>query len=62
MTIKVSVKNDDSRENAIIEAVAVSAGTVRDNPGAPKQLKGGESAEFHVHSGQDLRISEIRNG
>ncbi len=66
MTISVTVTNSDSREKAIIAVSTVPHGaTVAEqaNPAHPRtELKGGESREFMVHSGQSLIISEVQNG
>ena len=63
MTIKVSVKNEDSRETAIVAVSAISVATGEVDSSVPdKQLKGGESCEVYVHSGQKIVVEEIRNG
>jgi hypothetical protein len=58
MTIKVVVKNDDTRENAIIAVDVVSDGGSQ----SCRELKGGESGEFYIHSGNTIVINEIQNG
>lgn len=59
LTIKVVVLNGDSREDAVIQVETM----VNDLPSNhPKELKGGESAEFWVHSTQQLRVVEVKNG
>lgn len=65
MTIKVTIKNEDSRETATICVQVCSRTHQQDglhlvNPtGQLKSLKGGESLEQWVHSSQDLHIQEI---
>ena len=59
MTIKVTVKNDDPRETAVISVAecAVHGGM---NPKIRSvDLKGGESTEVWVHSGQRIDIREV---
>ena len=62
MTIQIGVINKDSRENAIVAVkVQTPAGEpVSGNPDT--ELKGGESCDKYVHSGQRLVVEEIENG
>jgi hypothetical protein len=63
MTIKVTVTNSDPRETAIIsvgEWGTANKEFVADTPPVEhKKLKGGESAEVWVHSGQYLIVKEV---
>lgn len=59
MTIKLIVKNDDSRENAIVEVKRVlEHGGIE----TVKKLKGGESTDVYIHEGVQVTIDEIQNG
>jgi hypothetical protein len=61
MTIKVTVTNSDSRETAVIgvaEWQSSQSGGFDKPPIEPKYLKGGESCEVWVHSGQYLIVKE----
>lgn len=60
MTISVKVLNNDSRSSAVI---SVETQDTEGNPvpGVPaKELPGWTSAEFTVHSGQQLQVKEVR--
>lgn len=59
MTIKVTIKNEDSRESAIINVTQEY-----DNSGnaLATNLKGGESIERHLTADSKLSITEIQNG
>lgn len=63
MTIKIEVKNLETRSTAIL-AVAVEANNValrsRENLRPPTELKAGEVREFYVHASQHLRIWEVQ--
>ena len=59
MTIQVTIKNADSRETAVIEVVTLDPRSGFQNNGGKQRLKGGESADFYVHSVQSLEIKEI---
>lgn len=63
MTIRLKIENLDSRENAIVEVRKLDAvsGTSSSSQTFP-QLKGGESCEEYVHSGQKLEVVEVQNG
>lgn len=60
MTIRVTVKNEDSGENRVISVQQL------DDKGEPisgiaaKELKGGESCENHVHSTNQLLVREVK--
>lgn len=59
MTIKLTIKNDDSRETAIVAVERLF------ESGAPElvgEIKGGESVEAWVHDGVTIVINEIQNG
>jgi hypothetical protein len=62
MTIKVTVTNSDPRETAVIavsEWQTANKPMMPDTPPIePKRLKGGESCEVWVHSGQYLIVKE----
>ena len=62
MTIRVTIKNEDSRETAVIGVQTVDASTRMASPDTEKKLKGGESTDTYVHSGQDVYIREVQNG
>ncbi len=63
MTIRVKIKNDDSRETAIVGVSTISVSGSVEGQGQPAvPLKGGEEKEFWVHSGQKLEVAEIQNG
>lgn len=62
MTIRMTIKNEDSRETAVVEVKALN-NDLQDIPGTTKHiLKGGESCEIYVHSHNNYFIKEIRNG
>jgi len=58
MTIKVTVTNSDNRESAVIK-VQTEQGNGKPSATPDRELKGGESAEFWVHSSQELHITEV---
>lgn len=64
MTIRVTIKNEDSRENAIVVVKTLNKGVKSllpiANPGS--ELMGGESKELYVHDGQSVIIEEVKNG
>lgn len=68
MTIAVTIKNEDDRENAIIGVQCCGCdehGNI--DPAVlvechKTELKGGESHECHVHSGCQIVVTEIQNG
>lgn len=57
MTIQVSIKNEDSRETAVI-SVSVE-NEVTGNRGASTLLKSGESTSMYVYKGNNLVIEEV---
>lgn len=67
MTIRVTVKNEDSRESAVIGVTVQhinSAGVVCGGM-SEVELKGGsedsgESEQFNVHTGQQVLVRELR--
>lgn len=63
MTIKVTVKNEDTRETAIIGVRQMGKTGIQMEPdsqnGPRVELKGGESTEVYVHSHQYLVVDEI---
>ena len=65
LTIKVTIKNEDTRESPFIEVEVCSRAHQNDglqlvNPtGQTKVLRAGESMEQWVHSHQDLHIREV---
>ena len=72
MTISVTVKNEDSRANAIIEVISVDTYLPKDKDGNPHSshiytqshalLKGGESKQVYVTNTMSLKIIERQNG
>jgi hypothetical protein len=63
MTIKVTVKNEDTRDTAVIGVRQMNSSNEpfrSDTQNGPtKELKAGESAEVWVHSGQYLIVREV---
>lgn len=61
MTIRMKIKNEDSRETAIVAAWTESTG---DKPvqNTIVKLKGGEETELYVWSGQRIVVEEVQNG
>jgi hypothetical protein len=62
MTIRLTIKNEDSRENAIVQVYGLSADSGLPMGENAKLLKGGESTEVYIHSGKKYTITEIQNG
>jgi hypothetical protein len=72
MTIHVTIKNEDSRANAVIEVLSVDSytGRVANGDPLPSQvyttsqaiLKGGESVKVYVTSTMKLEVIERQNG
>jgi len=68
MTIKVTITNADVGETRIIEVrnVAHDLSALDLDPRTDyanrRQLKGGESADFYVHSAQSIVVREVQNG
>lgn len=69
MTIHVTVKNEDSRESAVIgvraQGVASDGTPIADSNGPETELKGGpdgsgESKEILVYTGQQVVVRELR--
>lgn len=61
MTIKVSVKNEDTRDGAVVVVKSVSVATGESESAVPaKELNAGESTEAYVHSGQRIVVEEVR--
>ncbi len=60
MTIRVTVKNEDTGDKRVISVAQLNAdGTA--NPGSPaKELKGGESCEYHLHDSNQVVVKEVR--
>ena len=59
MTIRVSIKNEDSRETAVVGVQQQGLdGSIAGQP-PEKALKGGESAELFVHDSQRVMVREI---
>jgi hypothetical protein len=59
MTIKVTIKNEDYRENAVIKVVSIDPKTGFRIAGVERQLTAGESEEFYVYIGQSLEVGEV---
>lgn len=59
MTIKLTIKNDDTRETAV---VAVERLFEAGNTELVGEIKGGESVEVWVHNGVTVVVNEIQNG
>lgn len=60
MTIRLTIKNEDTREKAIVAVVSKDAAS-----GLPieyKQLHAGESTVVYVHPTKEISIKEIQNG
>lgn len=62
MTIRVTIKNEDQGENRVITAVTTNVDGTDQSGATAKDLRGGESAEMWVHSGQNIVIKEKLNG
>ncbi len=72
MTINVSIKNEDSRANAIIEVISTDTYRPYDREGnvmfstvrtqSEAVLKGGESKTVYVTSTMKLEVIERQNG
>ena len=59
MTIKLTVTNDDTRENAVVEVKRhFDNGLVE----TIKKLKGGESTTVWIHRDVKVVVEEIQNG
>ncbi len=62
MTIRISVKNLDSRETAVV-AVSCRGTDGEPVPGAPvNELRGGQECLVYVHNQQSLHVEEISSG
>jgi len=62
MTIRVTIKNEDSRDKAIVSVSQLNGDGTPQSGTVETQLKGGESCEKYVHSGQQLLVKEVQNG
>jgi hypothetical protein len=72
MTIHVTIKNEDSRANAVIEIIKIDDYRPADRVGTPAQsirtftseglLKGGESKTVMIYHDNKLEIIERQNG
>lgn len=63
MTIKVKVSNLDTREDAVVLAFAADPETGEAIIGGKAvELKGQESTDIYVHSGQSIVVKEMQNG
>lgn len=59
MTIRISIKNEDSGENRVILVRQLNADG-SEIPGiSGKKLKGGESTENYVHSTNQILVTEV---
>jgi hypothetical protein len=61
MTIKVIIKNDDTRDTAVISVTTmnIGAGEPDHRAGPPYSLAAGASADLWVHSHQYLIVREV---
>lgn len=62
MTIRINIKNEDNRENAIISVEQVYYTNAFKNYNPPQNLKGGESTEVYLHNDIKIIIKEVQNG
>lgn len=62
MTIQLNIKNEDTREGAIVDVCNCNPDGTDMPGGATHQLKAGEDCTVHVHSGQAVRIQEKAAG
>ena len=62
MTIRIMVKNEDSRDTAVVVVKSVNLDGSEIAGMLDNELKGGESCDRYVHSTQQLVVKEIRNG
>lgn len=56
MTIEVTIKNNDSRESAVISVEETT------NPNYAKLLKAGESVSLYVHDGNEIVVKYAQEG
>lgn len=60
MTIRVSVKNDDTRQEAKVLAFAADPETgLAIAGGKSVELHAGEACDIYVHSGQSIVVKEV---
>ena len=63
MTIRIEIKNDDNRDNALVvvktQARLAPDAQFMDVPGLEKRLHGQEKAVFWVHGNQRLIVEEV---
>lgn len=62
MTIRIEIKNDDNRENAIVIVKVLSktaSGAFAETSEPSRTLAGQEKAVFWVHQGQRLMVEEV---
>ena len=62
MTIRLTIKNEDTRKNAVVEVMTVDVNNDPLSGGTMIDLCGGDSTDVYVHSGQNVLITELRNG
>lgn len=54
------MKNEDSRESAVISVQAYNPDGSQVSGTKDKELKGGEVTDLYVHSTQQLLVKEVR--
>lgn len=62
MTIRITIKNEDSRKEAIVQVQAQNPDGTPVSGGVDQPLGGGDSVEAYVHDGQQLCVKESKNG
>jgi hypothetical protein len=62
MTISITVKNNDSCPEAVVAVQTLDAAGNAVAGVSSRELRGGEECEIYVHSTQQLRVQEIKNG
>lgn len=59
MTIRITVKNEDNRETAVIGVQQKNKDGGANGQPPERSLKGGESVELYVHDSQNVLVREI---
>jgi hypothetical protein len=62
MSIRIRVSNLDSRNEAIVKVQSHNVSDDSPNQYEVAEIRGGETHEILIHSGQYARVTEIKNG
>lgn len=63
MTIRMLIKNEDTRNAAVVVVDSRNPETLEQVPGGQtNMLHGGEECHIYVHSGQSVLVREVKNG